>query len=57
MSSFSPRYYFVAFMGTLAKVIPLNVPYLLLTCLQHAGIAAVTFFAACYFSSQAIFPR
>ncbi|MBL0062066.1 MAG: hypothetical protein IPP40_11470 [bacterium] len=45
MSSFSPRY-FVAFMGTLAKVIPLNVLYLLLTCLQHAGIAAVTFFAA-----------
>ncbi len=46
MSSFSPRYYFVAFMGTLAKVIPLDVLYLLLTCLQHAGTAAVTFFAA-----------
>ena len=46
MSNFSPRYYFVAFMGRLAKVVPLDVLYLLLTCLQHAGIAAVTFFAA-----------
>lgn len=46
MSSFSPRYYFVAIVGTLAKAIPLDVLYLLLTCLQHAAIAAVTFFTA-----------
>lgn len=46
MSNFSPRYYFVAFIGTLAKVFPLDVLYLLLTCLQHIGVAIVTFFAA-----------